>query len=157
MVAKNPDDRQQTMLEVIAQLEACLRPGPQAAADAMSPSAPLDPGSPQLNPFLSAMSRDAGRSVSVGPASIAVSAVKAAPGEATEVTDDIKSGETDAEKLSKLRIQPPPAPPAISVSITTTPAASRRAAGGMYVAMACAAIIMLGLAAGVVLFLMQGR
>jgi serine/threonine protein kinase len=155
MVAKNPDDRQQTMLEVIAQLEACLRPGPQAAADAMSPSAPLDPGS--LNPFLSAMSRDAGRSVSVGPASLAVSAVSTAPVEYAEVTDNIKSGDTDPEKLSRLRIQPPPAPPPISLSMTTTPATSHRSTGGLYVAVVCGAIVLLGLAAGVVLFLMQGR
>jgi hypothetical protein len=103
------------------------------------------------------MSRDAGRSVSVGPASLAVSAVSTAPVEYAEVTDNIKSGDTDPEKLSRLRIQPPPAPPPISLSMTTTPATSHRSTGGLYVAVVCGAIVLLGLAAGVVLFLMQGR
>src|SRR5207244_178665 len=63
MVAKHPDERQQTMLEVVAQLESCLRPGPQAAAEAMSPSASFDPANLKLNEFLSSMSRDPGKSV----------------------------------------------------------------------------------------------
>jgi hypothetical protein len=128
----------------------------------MSPSAPLDPASLNLSQFLSGMARDiggagAGRSVSVASASVSVAtAAKSAPAEATEVTDDIKSGETDAEKLSKLRIPTTVAPPIIAVTPTPTAVKVQRASGGLYVAIFCAAIIVLGLMAGVALFLMQG-
>jgi serine/threonine protein kinase len=162
MVAKHRDERQQSMLEVVAQLEACLRPGPQAAAEMLSPSAAYDPANASFSQFLSGMSRDNGASggpfVSVAPARAAVAvASQSRPAETAEVTDNIKSGDTDPETLPKLRIQPPPAPPAISVSIMPSPATSRSGVSGMYVVLACGAIILLGLAAGVALFLIQGQ
>jgi hypothetical protein len=150
---------------VISQLEACLRPGPQAAADAMTPSAGLDVANPNLSQYLSSMWRDGGtlntgRSNS-GQVSAAMAAMPITRTEATEVTDNIKSGETDPEKLSKLRVSTAlaspivvvaPAPAAQSVQPTSTPTGR-----GLYVAIACGAIILLGLAAAVALFLMLGR
>jgi hypothetical protein len=131
----------------------------------MSPSAPLDLGSLNLSQFLSGISREggpggAGRSMSVGAASAAMAVAAVAspiPAEAAEVTDNIKSGETDPEKLSKLRIQPTIVPPIVAVAPMPVAMRARRANGGLYLAIVCGAIILLGLAVGVVLFLMQGR
>jgi len=96
--------------------------------------------------------------VSVAPANEAVAtAVKSVPAEATEVTDNIKSGETDPEKLTKLRAPTAVAPPIITVVPATTATSAQRTKGGLYVAITCGAIIVLGLVAGVALFLMQGR
>jgi hypothetical protein len=101
-----------------------------------------------------------GRSNS-GQVSAAMAAMPITRTEATEVTDNIKSGETDPEKLSKLRVSTAlaspivvvaPAPAAQSVQPTSTPTGR-----GLYVAIACGAIILLGLAAAVALFLMLGR
>jgi serine/threonine protein kinase len=160
MVAKQPEERQQTMAEVIAQLEACLRPGPQAAHEAMTGSVPIDSATFKLNDFLTTMSRDSGSSVSgrslaVAPGSLAVAA--AAPSQAAEVTDSIKSGETDRDALQKLRTTAAAATSAISVTTTTQPAPAARSANGLYLAIACGAIIVAGLAVGMALFLLQGR
>jgi serine/threonine protein kinase len=162
MVAKQPEERQQSMAEVIAQLEACLRPGPQAAHEAMTGSGIIDSATFKLNDFLTSLPRDSGSSVSgrslgVAPQSATVAVAPATPSQGTEVTDNIKSGETDRDALLKLRATPAATPPTISVTTTTQPAPAVRSANGLYLAIACGAIIVAGLAVGMALFLLQGR
>jgi hypothetical protein len=145
---------------VISQLEACLRPGPQAAADAMTPNVAFDPANANLSHFLSNVWRDGGTSNTGGSASGQVSAAMVAmpiaPAQATEVTDNIKSGETDPEKLPKLRVSPAIAAPIVEISSGPTSAKGRSPAGRLYVAIVCGGIILLALAAGVALFVMRG-
>src|SRR6476469_1643106 len=57
MVAKSPDDRQQTMGELIAQLESCLHGGPQSASVLAEP---VDSVAFRLDELVSTMSRDVG-------------------------------------------------------------------------------------------------
>src|SRR6185369_9907927 len=104
MVAKSPDDRQQTMGEVIAQLESCLHGGPQSASVM---SEPVDSVAFKLSELVSSMSRDFGTSTigkfpSVGASvfgSVAVVAQQVAPTSATEITQNIKSSETDPDTM----------------------------------------------------------
>jgi hypothetical protein len=67
----------------------------------------------------------------------------------------MKSGETDRDTLLKLRIQTPPAPPPVAIATASSPFATPRTSGALYLAIACGTIVLLGLAAGIALFLMQ--
>jgi serine/threonine protein kinase/formylglycine-generating enzyme required for sulfatase activity len=118
MVAKSPDERQQTMGELVAQLESCLHGGPQAAS-VLAES--VDSVAFKLDELVSTMSRDIGISSlgkfpSVGGSvfgSVAVeAAAKAAPSNVAEVTQNIKGADTDPDTLVTLRAQNEAASPA---------------------------------------------
>ncbi len=130
MVAKLPEDRQQTMGELIAQLESCLHGGPQSASVMAEP---VDSVEYKLSEFMSSMSRDAGMS-SLGKfpsvsgtsafGSVVVEVAQATPANSTEVTQNFKSSETDPDTMVSVRAQPdsPPAmqSPATLLSPPTT-------------------------------------
>ncbi len=127
MVAKLPTDRQQTMGELIAQLESCLHGGPQSASVMAEP---VDSVEYKLNEFMSAMSRDSGMgsqgkfpSVSGTSAfgSVVVEVAQATPANATEATQNLKSSETDPDTMISVRAQPD-SPPAIQTGATLLPA-----------------------------------
>ncbi|HEY2414388.1 MAG TPA: bifunctional serine/threonine-protein kinase/formylglycine-generating enzyme family protein, partial [Pirellulaceae bacterium] len=127
MVAKSPHERQQTMGELIAQLESCLHGGPQAASMLAEQD---DSVAFKLDELVSTMSRDIGMSSlgkfpSVGGSvfgSVAVeSAPKVAPAQSTEVTQNIKGADTDPDTLITVRAQ---SDAAESASLTSLPPAS---------------------------------
>ncbi len=128
MVAKSPDERQQTMGELIAQLESCLHGGPQSASVLAESS---DSVALRLDELVSTMSRDVGQS-SLGkfPSVIASTfgsvvveaAPKIAPANSTEATQNIKSTDTDPDTFVTVRAQSEGlpvvsvAPPALSTA-----------------------------------------
>jgi serine/threonine protein kinase len=112
MVAKSAEDRQQTMGELIAQLESCLHGGPQSASVMAEP---VDSVEYKLSEFISSMSRDPGMSSlgkfpSVSGASafgsVVVEVAQGTPANATEVTQNLKSSETDPDTMVSVRAQP---------------------------------------------------
>lgn len=110
MVAKVADDRQQTMGEVIAQLESCLHGGPQSASILAEPE---DSVAFKLNEFLSSMSRDptggsVGKLPTIGTSgfgSVALELPPTAVSVATEVTQSLESSETDPNTMVTIRAQ----------------------------------------------------
>lgn len=125
MVGKLPEDRQQTMGEVIAQLESCLHGGPQSASILSEPD---DSVAFKLNEFLSSMSRDSGMTSlskfpSVSASVISSVVLEPAPTVSpltTEVTQNLKSGETDPDTMVTIRAQSslPIAPSSVSTPST---------------------------------------
>jgi serine/threonine protein kinase len=132
MVAKLPEDRQQTMGEVIAQLESCLHGGPQAASVLAEP---VDSAAFKLEELVSTMSRDIGVSSlgkfpSVGGSVFGSVAVEISPQAASgEVTQNIGGADTDPDTRVTMQAQseaatPPPLtspPPSSAPSSANAP------------------------------------
>lgn len=134
MVAKSRDDRQQTMGEVIAQLESCLHGGPQSASVLAEPD---DSAAFKLNEFMFSL-RDPGQGSRgkfpiVGASALGTVALEppqTSPATGAEATQNIKSRETDRDTLvtvmSPSSIPPSPpviAPPVVAPSVATAPIA----------------------------------
>jgi eukaryotic-like serine/threonine-protein kinase len=161
MVAKRPEKRQQTMAQVVAELEALER-GPAPAPFAIPLTAPDN----KLSDFLSGIALPAnterGSSGSLATKLASPSATVAVADRlplpralAAETTQEIKSGETDRSTSAALkRAKPLAISTSISSQIRVRPPAKRRRSP---VLMACSAAGLLAVLAGSIAVLLRGN
>lgn len=111
MVAKLPEHRQQSMAEVVSELELCLQGAPpMAAASAIPSGGGIGMADAKLSEFLSGISaRDSGissPSKSGSGAAVAIKSQKIVIPATSEATQNLKSGETDPIPIAPLRLSP---------------------------------------------------